>query len=96
MVDFSVLSAILKCLDTYMIKQGKKEINDIEANCELARVGLLTDSLPNPGKPLRELLVKLRDSNHLPQNIHQKYGAWYIKISSCIAKLPLVNQFQYC
>lgn len=96
MVDFKNLSAILSCLDDYMVLKGKKEINDMEANRELARVGLLKDSQPNPGSPLRDLLIKMRDSNILPQNIRQVYGTWTIKLSKTIAKLPLVNQFQYC
>ena len=79
-----------------MVLKGKKEINDMEANRELARAGLLKDSQPNPGSPLRDLLIKMRDSNILPQNIRQVYGTWTIKLSKTIAKLPLVNQFQYC
>lgn len=31
MVDFKNFSAILSCLDDYMVLKGKKEINDIEA-----------------------------------------------------------------
>lgn len=96
MVDFKNFSAILSCLDDYMVLKGKKEINDMEANRELARAGLLKDSQPNPGSPLRDLLIKMRDSNILPQNIRQVYGTWTIKLSKTIAKLPLVNQFQYC
>ncbi len=96
MVDFKKFSAIQTCLDEYMSLIGKNEINDMEANRELARVGLLNDSQPNPGKPLRNLLAGLRDSNLLPQNIRQIYGTWVIKLSTTIAKLPLINQFQYC
>ena len=55
MVDFKKLSAILSCLDDYMVLKGKKEIDDMEANMELERAGLLTDSQPNPGSPLRNL-----------------------------------------
>ncbi len=96
MVDFKNFSAILSCLDDYMVLKGKKEINDMEANRELDRAGLLKDSQPNPGSPLRDLLIKMRDSNILPQNIRQAYGTWTIKLSKTMAKLPLVNQFQYC
>lgn len=79
-----------------MLHKGKKEINDMEANQELARVGLLNDSTPNPGKPLRKVLTALRDTNLLPQNIRQMYGSWVIKASATMARLPMVNQFQYC
>ena len=96
MVDFKNFSAILSCLDDYMVLKGKKEINDMEANRELDRAGLLKDSQPNPGSPWRDLLIKMRDSNILPQNIRQAYGTWTIKLSKTMAKLPLVNQFQYC
>lgn len=96
MVDFKKFSAILSCLDDYMVLKGKKEINDMEANMELDRVGLLKDSQPSPGSPLRDLLIKLRDANLLPQNIKQVCGVWTIKLSSTMAKIPLINQFQYC
>lgn len=96
MIDFKNFSTIQACLDEYMSLAGKNEINDMEANRELARAGLLDDSLPNPGKPLRLLLAGLRDANLLPQNIRQIYGTWVIRLSTTIAKCPLVNQFQYC
>lgn len=96
MIDFKNFSAIQTCLDEYMSLAGKNEINDMEANRELARAGLLDDSLPNPGKPLRLLFAGLRDANLLPQNIRQIYGTWVIRLSTTIAKCPLVNQFQYC
>lgn len=94
MIDFKKFSAIQTCLDEYMSLSGKSEINDMEANRELARAGLLNDSQPNPGMPLRNLLAGMRDSNLLPQNIKQKYGTWVIRLSTTIAKIPLVNQFQ--
>ena len=37
------LSIIQGCLDNYMLKIGKVEINEIEANSELARAGLMDD-----------------------------------------------------
>lgn len=77
MIDFKNFSAIQTCLDEYMSLAGKNEINDMEANRELARAGL-------------------RDANLLPQNIRQIYGTWVIRLSTTIAKCPLVNQFQYC
>ena len=78
----------IRRLDEYMISAGKDEINEIEANRELAKVGMLEDEVSHPGKPLRELLAKLRDSNSLPQNISQRYGAWRIRISSTVARKP--------
>lgn len=95
MVDYNVLSTIQHCLDKYMLDRGKTEIGEIEANMELERAGVLTDSKPNPGRPLREMLRNLRDTNLLPQNIKQKYGSWIIRLSSTIARNPTVNQFQY-
>lgn len=96
MVDKKVFSTIQNCLDHYMMEHGKMEIGDIEANMELERAGLLADSKPNPGKPLREMLISLRDTNMLPQNIRQKYGTWIIKMSKTMARIPMINQFQYC
>lgn len=96
MVDKTLLSTILKCLDKYMLDRGKTEIGDMEANMELERTGLLTDSKPNPGKPLREMLKSLRDANLLPQNIKQRYGMWRITHSSTSARNQTINQFQYC
>lgn len=89
-------SNIQTCLDKYMLAQGKTEISEIEANMELARAGVLNDSQPSPGEPLREMLKALRDTNLLPQNIRQKYGSWFIALSSTIAKSPTIDQFQYC
>lgn len=84
----------IRLLDEYMIRSGKDEINEMEANQELARVGVLEDEASHPGRPLREMLIKLRDSNHLPQNIRQRYGAWKIRISTTVARKPtLVSVF---
>lgn len=88
------LQTLLHCLDEYMMRTGKHEIDDIEANGELARVGLLEDEEPTPGRPLREILMRLRDSNLLPQNIRHLYGRWKIRISGTIAKAPMFFQFQ--
>ena len=83
------------CLDEYMMRTGKHEINEMEANTELARAGLLEDDEPHPGRPLREILIRLRDTNLLPQNIKHLYGQWKIRISGTIAKAPMFFQFQY-
>lgn len=94
MTDNKTLQKLLHCLDEYMKRTGKHEIDEMEANTELARAGLLNDEDPHPGRPLRELLMRLRDSNHLPENIKQIYGQWKIRISSTIAKAPMFFQFQ--
>ena len=60
---------IQSCLDAYMMRVGKIEISDIEANHELERAGVMIDDLVYPGEPLRAFLRKLRDSNLLPKNI---------------------------
>ncbi len=87
------LQTLQKCLDEYMIRTGRHEIDEIEANSALARVGLLKDEDRHPGQPLREILMRLRDTNHLPQNIRQIYGMWKIRLSSTMAKFPLILQF---
>ena len=89
MTDNKTLQKLLHCLDEYMKRTGKHEIDEMEANTELARAGLLNDE-----DPFRELLMRLRDSNHLPENIKQIYGQWKIRISSTIAKAPMFFQFQ--
>lgn len=89
------LKDLLHCLDEYMMRTGKQEINEMEANTELARAGLLNDDEPHPGRPLREILMRLRDTNLLPQNIRHLYGQWKIRISGTIAKAPMFFQFQY-
>ncbi len=96
MGDSKIITAILTCLDAYMLSKGKSIIGDMEANCELARAGLLKDSQPNPGEPLRNLLTKWRDTDILPNNIRQEYGSWFIKQSTSVIKSPLIDQFQYC
>ena len=94
MTDYNKLQTFLHCLDEYMKRTGKHEIDEMEANSELARAGLLNDEAPNPGGPLREILARLRDTNHLPQNIRHAYGQWKIRISGTIAKMPMFFQFQ--
>ena len=56
------LQTIQKCLDDYMSKKGKTSIGDIEANMALAVAGVMNDDQAHPGRPLRELLRKLRDT----------------------------------
>ena len=93
MMDTGKLQTLQDCLDEYMIRTGRHEIDEIEANSALARAGLLSDEDQHPGRPLRDILIRLRDSNHLPQNIRQMYGMWKIKLSGTIAKYPLILQF---
>ena len=69
------------CLDDYLERHGKHVIDEIEANSELSRQGLMEDDPSQPGRPLRELLSHLRDSNLLPRNIRQSFGSWFIRNS---------------
>ena len=87
------LQTIQKCLDDYMSKKGKTSIGDIEANMALAVAGVMNDDQAHPGRPLRELLRKLRDTNVLPQNVKQLYGSWTINHSKTIAKVLQILQF---
>ena len=87
------LQTIQKCLDDYMSKKGKTSIGDIEANMALAVAGVMNDDQAHPGRPLRELLRKLRDTNVLPQNFKQLYGSWTINHSKTIAKVLQILQF---
>ena len=87
------LQALQKCLDEYMLRTGRHEIDEIEANSALARAGLLNDEDQYPGRPLRNILTRLRDTNLLPQNIRQIYGMWKIRLSGTIEKYPLILQF---
>lgn len=93
MFDKSNVQNIQHCLDAYMQRIGKEEINEIEANHELERVGLMADDQKHPGTPLREELCKLRDANKLPQNMRQLYGSWKIKHSKSIMKMMQIMQF---
>ena len=72
---------------------GKVEINEIEANNELARAGLMEDDQSRPGRPLREYLISLRDTNLLPQNIKQLQGLWKIKHSKTVMRVLQILQF---
>lgn len=90
MVNYLNVQTIQSCLDDYMSRIGKVEIGDIEANRELARVGLLGDDAVYPGEPLREFLRKLRDSNLLPKNIRQFNCVWAIRHSKAIAKVQQI------
>lgn len=93
MINIENFKKLLLCLDEYMINNGKEEINEMEANRELALAGILEDDDSHPGRPLRNLLRELRDDNRLPQNIRQRYGAWKIIKSCTMAKGHSIFQF---
>jgi hypothetical protein len=88
-----IYSKLQHCLDSYMELRGKKEIDEMEANSELARQGLLEDDQAHPGRPLRELLSRLRDSNMLPRNVKQVFGAWKIKHSRALQMRQQIFMF---
>lgn len=92
MNDSDRIKKAICCLDEYMINQGKGEIDEIEANRELQRAGVLEDEVSNPGRPLRNVLRRLRDANMLPCNIKQLYGSWKIHISKSISRQEIVCQ----
>ena len=94
MTDKTEIQKLQHCLDEYMMHTGRHEINEIEANSAFARAGLLSDEDPNPGRPLREILVKLRDRN-LCRRISGKIyvGQWKIRLSGTILKYPTILQF---
>lgn len=87
MINCLSVKQIQSCLDAYMMRIGKIEISDIEANHELERVGIMCDDVVYPGEPLREFLRKLRDSNLLPKNIRQQNSVWAIKHSKLNTKV---------
>ena len=93
MFNKSNVLSIQHCLDAYMQRMGKVEIDEIEANHELERAGVMADDQKHPGSPLREELCRLRDANALPQNVKQKYGAWKIKHSKSVMKVIQILQF---
>lgn len=88
-----IYSELQHCLDCYMELRGKQEIDEMEANSELARQGLLEDDQAHPGRPLRELLSRLRDSNMLPRNVKQVFGAWKIKHSRALQMRQQIFMF---
>lgn len=71
---------IIKYLDNYLIKTGRKTIDPVEANAILAKAGILSDSNSRPGKPLRDLLRK----GQLPHAFQSggKGSSWSIPLST--------------
>ena len=51
MTPTEFIKKAIHLLDDYMIRSGKDEINEMEANQELAKVGMLEDEVSHPGKP---------------------------------------------
>lgn len=92
MVNYLNVQTIQNCLDDYMSRIGKVEINEIEANRELACKGLLKDDLVYPGEPLRNFLRKLRDSDLLPKTFRQLNCSWIIRHSKAMAKVQQILQ----
>lgn len=87
MINCINVQTVQDCLDNYMLRIGKVEIDDMEANRELERAGIMDDNVVYPGEPLREFLRNLRDTNLLPKNISQMNSAWAIKHSRVVAKV---------
>ncbi len=52
------MDLIIKFLDDYLTRTGRKRIGAVEANAILAKAGILPDCKDRPGKPLRDLLRK--------------------------------------
>ena len=69
---------IIKYLDDFLIKTGRIEIDAVEANAILAKVGLLKDNKDRAGKPLRDLLRK----GKLPHAYQANGRNWKIPHSS--------------
>lgn len=90
MVNYFNVQTIQACLDEYMIRMGKTKIDEIEANHELERAGLMADDAEYPGEPLREFLGQLRDTNSLPKNITLLNSVWAIRHSRTNAKSLLI------
>lgn len=88
-----MVDAMRQCIDNYMARNNRAEIDEREANGELERAGLLNDDNRHPGKPLRELLDTLRDSDMLPRNIIYSCGQWHIRHSKTIAIGMVIFQF---
>ena len=93
MTNTTNYSALQDCIDAYMVRTGKHCIDEMEANSELARKGLMSDDEEHPGEPLRQLLSRLRDSNLLPRNIKHRFGSWSIRNSHATQTRQLIFLF---
>ena len=88
-----MVDTMRRCIDNYLERCCKSEIDEREANGELERAGLLNDDEQYPGKPLRDLLDSLRDTDMLPPNITYRSGVWHIKHSRTIIIGMVIFQF---
>lgn len=95
MITKEKLREMVECLDCYMLAMGKREIDEMEANRELERAGLMNDDEEHPGRPLREALNSLRDNDMLPQNVSKCRGLWIVHLSTTMATWHIIVQFGY-
>lgn len=93
MFNTTNVKSVQHCIDAYLLKKGKEEINEIEANRELDRAGVMADDKQHPGEPLRTMFSDLRDHNSLPSNVRQLYGSWKIRHSRSTMKMAQIFQF---
>ncbi len=77
---------IVRAIDHYLDKEHKEYCNTMEANAELARLGLLHDSERCPGEPIRALL---RVNNFL--HAYKVDRQWRIPHSGG-KKIPMVKR----
>lgn len=72
------IKKITKFLDDYIEENNLSTLEAVEANRLLANAGLLTDSVSHPGKPLRDLLRKVK----LPHAAQESNNRWEIPHST--------------
>ena len=67
------MKLIIACIDNYLETTNQQIVTPVEANKELERCGLLSDSKERPGLPLRRLLRE----DQIP-HAYKEDGRWYI------------------
>lgn len=67
------MKLIVACIDNYLETTNQQIVTPVEANKELERHGLLSDSKERPGLPLRRLLREAQ----IP-HAYKEDGRWYI------------------
>ena len=67
------MKLIVTCIDNYLETTNQQIVTPVEANKELERRGLLSDSKERPGLPLSHLL---REAQIL--YAYKEDGRWYI------------------